>query len=180
MFLARWWETEFKKIQELIDTDVPRDLHPMISAIAKLEGLFRIFWKCWLFLLRSGVPPSIAWCAHLYIVSCFISPARWRFDAAHLSHLSQCIFCIGDSGTGKSQIAKLIAKICKKVDKLLTKILHNSGFKFILNSFYGATGTLAGFLQEIVRRYGRCNISVDEQGGIARVMEIDEMRMRHF
>ena len=77
----------------------------------------------------------------------------------------------------KISIAKLIAKICKKVDKKSTKLLKGSGFKFEVSSFYGATGTLAGFLMEITKRYGRCNISVDGKGGITRMMEIDETSM---
>ena len=84
------------------------------------------------------------------------------------------MFCIGDSGTGKSQIARLIQKICLKVDKLLTETLRNSGYKFEVRSFYSSTGTLAGYLQEVVKRYGRCNVGIDEQGGITRMMEIDE------
>ena len=87
---------------------------------------------------------------------------------------------IGDSGSGKSQISKMIERISKKVDEKLTKVLENSGYEFRVESFYGATGTLAGFLGEATSRYGRCNISVDEQAVIARMMEIDENRKWYF
>lgn len=40
---ARWWDQEFKKIQDLFDMDVPEELHSVIWAIAYLEGLSGFF-----------------------------------------------------------------------------------------------------------------------------------------